>query len=299
MKNLLSPLALVFSLSAIVCASVSAETLIKDGGVEISDKEFAVIFESMPPPVKERAANDVADRLEVINGLLIPRKLAAMADEIDPEDDDYWALQFALIAAKQEFMYRKLQESIVEPDFEPLARERYRVNPKKYGLVPEVRSSSHILFQSPPGLDRTEVRKQAAEVLAELRAGASFEEAVAQYSGDPGSKARDGSLGRFIRFGDPGITPPYSQALFEIENIGEYSEPTDSQFGIHIIRLDGIKESSIATYEQVKEAILTEIRREFTAMSNTEIRARFNVSDDLYIDGPAMEALFAPYRTRP
>jgi parvulin-like peptidyl-prolyl isomerase len=118
---------------------------------------------------------------------------------------------------------------------------------------------------------------------------------VAEHSDDPGSKARNGSLNRWVSYGEVGISPPYTEALFEIEDIGAYSRVTDTQFGVHIIRLDDVQESYYRPYEDVREAILADVEREFRQRAARVNRARFNITDDIFIDGEAMDELFAPY----
>ena len=235
------------------------------------------------------------DRLEFINALLANRRIAAEADAFTVGDEGYWDLYFALIATKRSFISRHFLENLEIPDLEPLAKEYYDTQRDKYALVPERRASSHILFASRPGLDREGVRAEAAEVLAALENGADWDTMVAEHSDDKGTAARNGALNRMVTFGDPGITPPYTEALFEIEEIGAYSRVTDSQFGVHIIRLDGIEEAYHRTYEEVREAILTDVESDFRARSARVNRARYNITDDIFIDGGAMEELFAPY----
>jgi parvulin-like peptidyl-prolyl isomerase len=99
-----------------------------------------------------------------------------------------------------------------------------------------------------------------------------------------------------VTFGDSTITPPYSEALFEIDEIGGYSEITDSQFGIHIIRLDAIEEGGYYSYEEVRPAIIKDIQAELRSLVSREIRARYHLTDDAFIDGDAMEKLFEPYK---
>jgi len=273
-----------------------AEVVVSDDGVSMTREEFEAVLASSSEKIKSRAANDLGDRFELITQLMASRKLAAAADQLDENDPGYWELQFKLLGVKEQFMFKRLVAEYEAPDFDALARERYKTEKEKYARYPEVRASSHILFRSPPGRDRTELRKKAQQVLEELRAGADFEAYVAEYSEDPGSSKRGGSLDRWIRLGDPKITPPYSGALFEIEEIGGYSEVTDSQFGLHIIRLDGIQESGLADYETVKPKIVNDLRAEYRTLAAKEVRARFNLTDDAFIDGDAMEELMAPYK---
>jgi parvulin-like peptidyl-prolyl isomerase len=288
-------LSTLFLLSAVLSPAV-AEVIVADEGVELTRQEFEAVLATSPEKIKRRAANDLGDRFELITQLVASRKLAATAEELDPDQPGYWELRFKVLQARERFMFQRLVDNYETPDFEALARERYRTEKDKYARYPEVRASSHILFRSPPGEDRTELREKAREVLEELRNGADFAEYVERYSEDPGSKERDGSLDRWVRFGDPKITPPYSGALFDIEEVGGYSEVTDSQFGLHIIRLDGIQESGYADYEQVRQSIIKDLRAEFKTLAAKEVRARFQLTDDAFIDGEAMEELFAPYK---
>ena len=238
----------------------------------------------------------MGDRFEFINGLLVMRKLAAQVEGLEPTDPGYWDLYFELIATRADFAFQRLKDEVELADPMPLAREYYKTKKDQYARIPEERASSHILLASRPGLDRSEVRAKAADLLAQLRDGADWEQMVAEHSDDRGSKARGGSLDRWVVFGDKNITPPYTEALFEIQEVGGYSEVTDTQFGVHIIRLDGIKPSGYREFEEVAEAIVADVRAEQRSLANKAIRARFNVSDDAYIDGDAMEEMFAPYK---
>ncbi len=274
------------------------DTVVSDGGVSISRAEFEQILSSSAPKVVERSTVDMGDRLEFINALLASRRIAAEADRLTVDDDGYWELYFALIAAKRDFVLKQFGETLEIPELEPLAMEYYATQKDKLALVPEKRASSHILLASRPGLDRDGVRAEAAQILADLKAGADWNAMVAEHSEDRGSRARNGALNRLVTYGDPGITPPYTEALFEIEEIGGFSEVTDSQFGVHIIRLDGIEEAYYRTFEEVRAAILADIEQEYRQRSARVNRARYNFTDDIFIDGEAMDELFAPYATQ-
>jgi len=176
----------------------------------------------------------------------------------------------------------------------PLAREYYETKKDQYALIPEKRSSSHILLASPVGRDRKELREKAQEFLSELEAGADWQEYVTEYSDDPGSKQRGGQISRSISMGDPAITPPYSAALFQIDEVGGL-RIAESQFGIHIIRLDGIETKSYRGFAEVAAKIMADIEAERETLAIKAIRARFSISDDAYIDGDAMDKAFAPY----
>jgi len=274
---------------------VAEDPVIADEGVSISREEFAEILSQTPSRMLEDAANDLGDRYALINQVMVDKRLAAEAEELTSTDDGYWSLQLKLNAVKRDFMLKRHLQEYEAPPLEPLVLERYQTQKEKYARIPETRASSHILLASPPGLDRTQLREKAAEILEELREGADFEEYVAMYSEDSGSRERGGSLDRWLRFGDPEITPPYTEALFSIENVGEYSEVTDSQFGLHIIRLDGIRKAGFEPLEKVRPAIVADLVKEYRALARKAVRARYDLSEEAFVDGEAMEELFAPY----
>ena len=62
----------------------------------------------------------------------------------------------------------------------------------------------------------------------------SFEDAAKQYSKDPGSAANGGSLG-FV--GKGVFVKPFEEAAFALAP-GELSDPVETQFGLHLLRLD-------------------------------------------------------------
>src|SRR5262245_22821974 len=72
---------------------------------------------------------------------------------------------------------------------------------------PEAIAAQHVLvaYKGAKGAPKTvtrskaESRKRAEEVVAKAKSGADFSALVAEYSDDPGSKERAGSLGKFKR----------------------------------------------------------------------------------------------------
>jgi parvulin-like peptidyl-prolyl isomerase len=276
--------------------AVQSQTVVEDEGVQISREEFAAALAETPSKIQALAATDLGDRLQFINDLLLVRKLAAKADGISPDTPGYWDLQFQILGAKRQFAYNLEVAQVEFPDPEKLAQEYYATQKDKYASKPETRASSHILLASRPGLPREGVRAEAQALLDQLREGTDFEAMVSEHSDDPGSKARDGSFNRWIKFGEKAVTPPYSEALFEIDSLGGYSEITDSEFGIHIIRLDGIREGGYYSYEEVRNAIYSDIAGEFRSLAAKSINAKYNITDDAFIDGDAVEELFAPYK---
>jgi len=89
-------------------------------------------------------------------------------------------------------------------------------------------SASHILVNDDAIL---------AIVQEKLNAGGDFAELATEYSQDPGSASNGGSLGYFPR---GKMVPEFEEVAFGLE-VGGISEPVQSQFGFHIIKVDDVQ----------------------------------------------------------
>jgi len=87
-------------------------------------------------------------------------------------------------------------------------------------------------------------------VFERLNAGEDFATLAAEFSQDPGSAAEGGDLGWF---GRGRMVPPFEEAAFSLD-IGEISEPVQSDFGWHIIQTLGHTNLPLSgdAYEQAR-----------------------------------------------
>lgn len=100
----------------------------------------------------------------------------------------------------------------------------------------------------------TEAETRAVMLL--LNQGVDFAEVAQRYSEDTGSGANGGDLGWF---GKGVMVSEFEEAAFSLE-IGEISEPVQSQFGYHIIQVLGHQENPLnpSQFQQKKESAFTE-----------------------------------------
>ncbi len=133
--------------------------------------------------------------------------------------------------------------------------EWYEQNRDQF-ITPVQRRSSHILLAASPEGDER-VLEQARQVVARLDAGEDFAVLAAELSEDPGSASSGGDLG----WNERGVfVAEFEEALFALEDIGQYSAPVLSQYGYHIIRLDGMRGGDIAPFELAREQVLADLR---------------------------------------
>lgn len=96
-------------------------------------------------------------------------------------------------------------------------------------------SVAQLVVQPEPGKSQKDkVRYLLEDIRERIINGESFEALAKQYSQDPGSASRGGRLGFYSR-GE--LAPEYEAASLSMSP-GEISEPIESQFGFHVIRLE-------------------------------------------------------------
>lgn len=102
--------------------------------------------------------------------------------------------------------------------------------------------ASHIL---------TETKEEAEEIKAQLADGADFAEVAKEQSTDTVSAENGGQLGTF---GAGEMAPEFEEAAFAME-VGGISEPVETEFGFHIIKVTDKTEATAPTLENSKEQI--------------------------------------------
>ncbi len=122
----------------------------------------------------------------------------------------------------------------------------------------------HILL--PFDQTNAESRAAALEVANQLRqrliAGGDFAELAAEYSQDPGTSAQGGDLGTFTR---ERMVAPFSDAAFALAP-GEISEPVETMFGFHLIRVDS---REVPDFDDVKDGYRNAVKNERIARAES------------------------------
>jgi len=141
----------------------------------------------------------------------------------------------------------------------------------------EQRDASHILLEVSEARSEEQAIAEILDIRARVNAGESFEDLAREFSDDPGSASLGGSLGRAAR----GVyVDAFEAALWALE-VGEFSEPVVTEFGVHLIRLDDASETSPPTFEQRRSALDAELRRIAASDRFAEIKLE---ADDLAFD---------------
>ena len=129
-----------------------------------------------------------------------------------------------------------------------ILQERYKEMVERLKKKEEIHAR-HILLKS---------EEEARTAIEELDKGADFAALAVKKSTGP-SGPKGGDLGFF---GKGQMVPEFEKVAFEIEN-GKYSpEPVKTNFGYHVIMVEGRRKAKVPKYESVVDKLRDEISQE-------------------------------------
>lgn len=129
---------------------------------------------------------------------------------------------------------------------------------KNKGLfsTPEKRQARHILIRVEEQAGKTleEAKTKIAEIQQKIESGEDFSELAKNYSEDPGSAVSGGDLGTFER---GMMVPEFDEAVFSME-AGQVSDVVQTDFGLHLIKLEQIIPIDIKPLSEVKQEVIAQ-----------------------------------------
>ncbi|MCX7062767.1 MAG: SurA N-terminal domain-containing protein [Gammaproteobacteria bacterium] len=111
----------------------------------------------------------------------------------------------------------------------------------------ETRRASHILINF--GANKDAARKKVDALAAQLKNGADFVELAKTSSDDTGSKDKGGDLG-IVKRGDGLLPPKFESALYQMSASGDVSDPVETEFGWHIIKLTELVPARTQSFDE-------------------------------------------------
>lgn len=142
--------------------------------------------------------------------------------------------------------------------------------------APEQRHAAHILIAV--SAKASEAEKKAARAKAESilqqvkQSPGKFADLAKENSDDPGSKAKGGDLGFFVR---GMMLKPFEDAAFGLKP-GEISGVVQTDFGFHIIKLLEAKGGGVTPLDEVKADITKKIKMQKAGEKYAELAEKFN-----------------------
>lgn len=130
-----------------------------------------------------------------------------------------------------------------DPPGDDVLKVMYEAEKDGRFTTPDQRKARHILVNF--GTDKSAAKAKIEALAAQLKSGKDFAELAKASSDDPGSKSQGGDLG-WVKRGQ--MVKEFETVLFELKSAGQVSEPVESQFGWHLIRLDELKPRQIRPF---------------------------------------------------
>jgi len=216
-------------------------------------------FNRIPEDVRLMFIRDGAKVDQLVKNLLQAEVVALDADAAGFSQDPV-IQERVMLAARKELAEAWVEEIIrraPEADYAAMAKEDYLLNPEKYSSETTV-DVTHILIGTESRLP-SEAQAIAIELSEQLSEDPSqFDALVMEYSDDPG---KDSNGGKYKNMNKEQLVEPFADAAFSLTEIGEISMPVETQYGFHLIRLDGRKDAVIPPYEQVKDSAELEMKQ--------------------------------------
>lgn len=224
------------------------------------EQQAARMGQPVPPEVTEQLREEVIAR-EIFSQEARRQKL----DETDAYRNKMELAKESILAS--ELFSRYIEENPVT-DAEAKAEYDELVQAQQQAASGKEYKSHHILV---------ETEDEAKDIITQLEGGAKFEDLAREKSQDPGSGSRGGDLG----WANPdNFVPEFSEALKGLEKGKTTTEPVQSQFGYHIIRLDDERDAKAPEappFNEVKEQIKEQMTQQKVAQYQQELREKAKV----------------------
>ena len=257
-------------------------------GVTVTQEDVLSDLQRAPEAARQNVLMRADSIEQLVYNLMVRRTLASEAarDGLDKDPLVAAALTIARDRVMSDARLARLdaQNTPTEKVLESYARESYKVNQTKFERPAQTRAR-HILIENK---DKDSLPKAQA-LLAQIRAGASFEELAKTHSADPGSAAKGGDLG-FFAAGQ--MVRPFEEAANALAKPGDVSEPVESQFGYHIIKLEERRKKGVQSYEEVREQLIAEART--TLLNESRVQKVQSLRQGFNVDRAAIEAMVKP-----
>lgn len=236
--------------------------LAKSDDLIITEDDLNRIIEYYEPERKKAIQQNPQMKLAILKQIISNNLIYKLAEESKFLEKPEIKEQMRLVQehfVTSVFLKEKVIKNVTVNEEE--AKNFYQMNLQEFVEVPEQVRARHILFRLPPNPteeDKKKVIERAESIIKLLKEGADFAEMAKIHSDDPGTKSKGGDLGFF---GKGRMVKPFEDAVFSMK-VGEISNPIQTNFGIHIIKLEEKKEAKYKPFEKVKDQVIKKATEE-------------------------------------
>jgi peptidyl-prolyl cis-trans isomerase C len=233
-------------------------------GVDIKQSDLALADEDVGADMQNTSPE--AKREHLISYLSDIIMVTQAAEKKNLGDNPDFKRRLAFLRNKL-LMGFGLQEEAKSAITDEALHQTYDEAVKSQGGQEEVRAR-HILVEG---------KDKAREIFEKIAHGSDFAQLAKQHSRDPGSKDQGGELGFFKR---GQMVPQFEDAAFKLKK-GEVSEPFESQFGWHVVRVDDRRQRAAPPFEAVKDRVVATMIHQKAQQIAADLRGKAQIE---YID---------------
>lgn len=231
-------------------------------GQEIRQADVSALVATLPPQTQQLPREQLLPLVlqELINNKILVK--LARRDGLDKEPE----FERQIKSAAEQILRQIFLEQLSEAALNDEAIQKYydeNIGSAKGNV--EVRAR-HILL---------ETEEDALAVVEEIESGGNFEQLARDRSTGPSAPA-GGDLGYFTR---DAMVAPFAEAAYAMA-VGEVSEPVQTRFGWHVIKVEDRRETAPPPLEQVRDEITRQLFRQ--VVQNTISGERENSEVVLY-----------------
>ena len=248
--------------------------------VKLRQLDTALSMSSFVTPTELKQMRELTDQQRELSWFTVSAaKYTAEATADDAALKAYYDLHKAQFMTPETVNLRYIEISIAQIEskvtvtdaqLKAFYDEQKGKTPERF-IQPEQRRVRHILLQVTDPKEDGAVKAKAEGILKRAQGGEDFSKLAKEFSQDTGSAQQGGDLGWSER---KAWVVPFGDAAYGMKE-GEIRGPVKTQFGYHILKLDGIQPSTVKTFEADRTELEAEYRR------NEAERLFNNIQDQL------------------
>lgn len=232
-----------------------------------------------PAAVMDSTLNALLQRREIRFARFDVKDYLARVNPSTADVEAYYKAHETLFKAPEQarieyalFDLEQLKKGITVPEDD--LRKYYAENESRFAVAEE-RRARHILVKADKDASadvKKKAKAKAEALLADVRkAPGSFAEVAKKNSEDEGSAPNGGDLDFF---GRGAMAKPFEDATYALKQ-GEISPVIESEFGYHIILLEGIRGGQKKPFEAVRAGIEDDVRKQLATKKWAEAAEQF------------------------
>ncbi len=245
--------AVLLTSTSISMATEDTTVLITAGTESLTQAQFNLMQDSMPPQLRMMLETQPELRKGMLNKWAEFSILAQEAAAIGLGKEKAVQLKIKEITNRilvEEYISRHTGKTTVTDE---MVQNYYNENKAEFPQEEEVKAQ-HILIMVTEQATEEEQLKAKEKIFSiqrQLKEGADFATLAQKHSDDTGSGANGGELGFF---GRGRMVPVFEEAAFSTTK-GQVSEPVQSKFGWHLIKINDRKEAGAVPLAEVRPKI--------------------------------------------